>query len=467
MKLQPKLQLCEYLLGFSMIAQTFFSSWVTPCWAIVGFILFSVAKHYLEGFRVSYILFTIAQLALLISNHLFYRLIILATVYFILTYFPIYEYPNPSGKFKIGYRRFALNNGKVSGCIYYPTHETTSDVNYAHNTGAWQRFAEIIIFYARVRKSRHLPKFFYKLIFSVFDHQYLGVNLNSKLAKTDDDSHKFPVMVFSHGLAGHIHAYSIQIKEWVSHGYIVFSVDHDEDIFVPVKSHEEYDEYVRLRAEQLAPRNEAITEVLNHIHDSKKVEEIFEEKVPVDHSKIVLGGHSFGGATACEVAFQDKRVTGGLLLLDPWLAPCNEKTLGFGINKPILLIRSETFALSERFKGEPSKYVKANDQGEGLVVSGYFKGSTHHCSSDLMLHLPREMVMFKMLKALEDLPNQMHSQMILTRVFLQTVGDQPHFEKLKKAKSFKSSVLENFRDHLKAHARKDLWEVDELFDTKL
>ena len=43
-------------------------------------------------------------------------------------------------------------------------------------------------------------------------------------------------------------------------------------------------------------------------------------KVTIDLSKLVMSGHSMGGATALRVGNSDKRVK-GILLNDPWLAP--------------------------------------------------------------------------------------------------------------------------------------------------
>jgi predicted dienelactone hydrolase len=44
---------------------------------------------------------------------------------------------------------------------------------------------------------------------------------------------KFPVVIISHGLAAHCNAYTLFAKELASNGFIVISMDHDEEIKNP------------------------------------------------------------------------------------------------------------------------------------------------------------------------------------------------------------------------------------------
>lgn len=41
----------------------------------------------------------------------------------------------------------------------------------------------------------------------------------------------------------------------------------------------------------------------------------------------MAAGHSFGAATVHRIAQIDKRVTGGIILFDPWFLPFKEDTL--------------------------------------------------------------------------------------------------------------------------------------------
>jgi len=463
MRLQTKALVGEYLLAIYMLSQCILSSYIPRYLALLGFIALTLVKYKMEGVRLNFILFIFAEILLLTAHYIFFHLSAFILIYITITKFPIYELPPTTGQYKVGYRKFQLST-KTYGAVYYPTTETTQDVNYSKDTEGWERFADIIIFYANVRKARPLPKLFYQLAFSSLDHENLGVNLNSKLVKSEQG---FPVIIFSHGLAANIHSHSVQMKEWASHGFIIVSVDHPESIPVPVKSLDDYDEYVRLRAEQLADRKDIFLQALDFVYNQNKVRQFFEDsEMTINYKKIFLAGHSFGGATVCETAHQEERVTGGLILYDPWLAPCSEHVYQAPHNKPVLLLRSETFDKSERFKLEPWKYIQAHEKGQGLVVSGYFKGSAHHSSADLILQVPRELTMLKKINGMHDLDDQILGHRDLTLIFLNAIMQQTTEEGFAKDKNFKTHVLNKFREHLKKSAKRDFLQVDELLMAK-
>ena len=52
----------------------------------------------------------------------------------------------------------------------------------------------------------------------------------------------------------------------------------------------------------------------------------FVKKPELDLEKIIVGGHSFGGATALKTGWVDKRVN-CVLTLDPWMLPIHKEIL--------------------------------------------------------------------------------------------------------------------------------------------
>jgi pimeloyl-ACP methyl ester carboxylesterase len=62
-------------------------------------------------------------------------------------------------------------------------------------------------------------------------------------------------------------------------------------------------------------------------------------------TKVIVAGHSFGAATVHRTAQIDKRVTGGVVLFDPWFLPFKEETLPLKLHVPVLSVNSETFRL--------------------------------------------------------------------------------------------------------------------------
>jgi len=98
----------------------------------------------------------------------------------------------------------------------------------------------------------------------------MGVNLNAPLA--DLESHSPPVMIFSHGLAGNKHLYTYFLKEWASRGFIVIAIDHDETVFLPVTS---YEDFIKKRKPQLKTRVHEINIVLDYLTDHKNKIDLF------------------------------------------------------------------------------------------------------------------------------------------------------------------------------------------------
>jgi pimeloyl-ACP methyl ester carboxylesterase len=63
----------------------------------------------------------------------------------------------------------------------------------------------------------------------------------------------------------------------------------------------------------------------------------------IDWGKIILSGHSFGGAAAFELAARDRRIS-SLLLFDPWFYPLSEELINNAdIEATIFCINSESF----------------------------------------------------------------------------------------------------------------------------
>lgn len=71
----------------------------------------------------------------------------------------------------------------------------------------------------------------------------------------------------------------------------------------------------------------------------------FSPRVKVDQSKIILAGHSFGGASTILTSMNDKRVR-ACLVADPWFEPLVKQQLprkAFSINKPIQMLVCGSF----------------------------------------------------------------------------------------------------------------------------
>jgi len=132
-------------------------------------------------------------------------------------------------------------------------------------------------------------------------------------------------------------------------------------------------------------------------------EGLFGSEVPVDFERVFMAGHSFGGGTAASVAYYDKRITAGLLLMDPFVCPVDAEVMENKLELPILCIRTEEYNHISDIREPALEYVRKQN---GNIISGHFKNSFHCTQSDLILYLGQELVLWEMngdLKNIEPL----------------------------------------------------------------
>jgi len=448
--LRQKFLIFEYLFGAFFLLQILFPTPFNDQFTLLGFFLLSVIKHYCEGLRVTYFLFIAIQLLFLrtasFNLHLLLTIITFAGVY----YFPVYKYPEPTGKYKVGYKSIQIPGVTTIG-VYYPTYQTTKDVKYSPSHTAWERFAILMRFYAEAKKERKLPWILFRIAFGFLEHQYLGVNRDAIIAKEEGAHKGFPTIVFSHGLSANIHIYSIQLKEWASNGFIIFSVDHEEEIHLDTSKIHKFEDYVRLRKVQYKDRKVVISKVLDLISNPSTIHKLFgDQSVALNYSQLFLSGHSLGAGNVGETATEDKRVTGGLLLLDPWFDASDKDILYQPIGKPILSLRSSEYDKIEGTRSYTLKHAEVNSR-QGLTLSGYFKDSSHNSPTDMLILMPRELLLFKVIKRMDDIEDQIIYQSLLTKAFLQSALE--YNENPQKSRdnneTLKQEVLRRFNESMK------------------
>jgi hypothetical protein len=147
---QPKILVFELLLGTYFLLQLFLPHHFTLTTSSLGFILLSLLKYNFEGLRLTYIIFIIIQIILFISNWIFLAIPIAILLFIAINYFPVYKYPTPTGKYRVGYRTIKLDGPKEATHVgvYYPASEQTTDVKYSPSHRPWERFADLLRFYA-------------------------------------------------------------------------------------------------------------------------------------------------------------------------------------------------------------------------------------------------------------------------------------------------------------------------------
>lgn len=198
--------------------------------------------------------------------------------------------------------------------------------------------------------------------FHSFVNGYLAAIVNAPVASPPRPE-GWPVVLFSHGMAGSLEVYAILGQELASEGNIVILPNHmDGSGSVMRRSPDAPIEYYvhltdemlandngegfRFRHGQLQQRVSELQRVLDAVtNEQQSCAETNQSNVfaLMDLESVHVAGHSFGGATAISLAHVDKRLD-SVVLLDTWMEPLAEDVkTGLGARTPVLHIISEQF----------------------------------------------------------------------------------------------------------------------------
>ncbi len=158
-----------------------------------------------------------------------------------------------------------------------------------------------------------------------------------------------PLVVFSPGLGLNRSSATALVEQWASEGFIVVTIDHTHDAAevqfpdghlelgtLPGPGHEAQMLAVRVADERFVLDQ---LDVLHHGRDPDADHHPIPANLAgaLDLCHIAVVGHSFGGATAAETAYEDHRVTTGVDLDGDLYGP----VVDHGLDRPFLLMSSE------------------------------------------------------------------------------------------------------------------------------
>lgn len=417
--LKKKVLTFEWFLVVFFVIQIVWNEHFSPKSAWIIFALLLLLKHFLEGFRLNIFVFPLTQALFTIIDNQAIKVFLLLVPLFAVYYFPVFRFPRAMGLFFAAYKVLKLRNIEIS--VYYPTSALSEPVPLTPSKKAWMRFHKIL-----KAEGSKVPGLIFRLGLSFLDHLELPVQFESRIVSKQHLTHgrKFPIILFSHGIACNRNMYTSFMREWASNGYIVFSVDHEEAIDFP--SNFSTQELNAFRLNQVKKRKEALSKVLDYIVKPENFQDLFEDSgIEIDLTKISIVGQSFGGAAAVYTALNDKRVNGVCILLDPALDCIYEETKGKSLGLPTLIIRTHSTEGSFRGGRDNKEMMIAliNDNKESSKQSMccMFEKSSHLSQTDLVLHLPRECVLFKVLPNISDIEEALLVNNRLTQMYLDTM----------------------------------------------
>ena len=224
----------------------------------------------------------------------------------------------------------------------------------------------------------------------------------------------WPVVIFSHGLAGCADMYTELCREIASFGYVVVALEHEDGsgCHATRRSDGAFVRYVRpdntpysrqkvtsFREAFLEQRVDEVQRVLalllqdrNEISPSRDMPSTLHNLLRhIDTSRISLAGHSFGAAsmllTAHRLHAQHVGSVEAAIFLDPWSFCLPDTTLAKGCPVPLLSILSEDWTHSNELFAI-DKMLEATHTKGMLQCSHFVPGTVHQSFSDTPTWLP-------------------------------------------------------------------------------
>ncbi|KAI8837826.1 platelet-activating factor acetylhydrolase, isoform II-domain-containing protein [Chytridium lagenaria] len=185
------------------------------------------------------------------------------------------------------------------------------------------------------------PRFLSK---TLFNSLLKGIKMPAYL-DAELEQGTWPVVVFSHGLAGMRTTYSSFVGMLASRGFVVLVIEH-RDGTASASAFNDYTTPIPYANPQpstsVPPKQKTTTSNVSAQPKSVTMPFIPEFKGRLDLGRLVMAGHSFGAATALVALQEDKGDLGflGGVVLDPWMFAVDERV---SIRVPILSIQAQFF----------------------------------------------------------------------------------------------------------------------------
>lgn len=206
----------------------------------------------------------------------------------------------------------------------------------------------------------------------------------------------YPVLVFSHGLRGIRAQNTAMVRELVSHGFVVATIDHTYGNALTVFPDGRvafYNPEVLSGVGQPPKTSNTLVGVwaadIGFVLDQLagwQEEAGGDFNGRLDLSKVGVFGHSTGGGATVEFCGSDARCQAGVGL-DAWLEPVSNEIVAAGLTQPFLFLRSDEW-LGE---GVSPNDALAKTLLNGLRDTGYLAtiaGSAHYDFTDIPLFSP-------------------------------------------------------------------------------
>ncbi|KAG2764870.1 hypothetical protein PC129_g22392 [Phytophthora cactorum] len=236
-------------------------------------------------------------------------------------------------------------------------------------------------------------------LFHNMSNAHLAAFQDVPVASPPAASDGWPLVIFSHGLAGSLELYSYVNQQLASHGYVVVVPNHCDGsacVCSPEPGRIEYYQQItaevrddidgagfRFRNGQLQQRVSEVRAVLDAIKQNATADSVFRR---CDLTNVSVAGHSFGAATALTAAHQDARFK-KMVLLDAWMEPLDHDVRdGLGPRVPALHLMSEHFLHWRPNAESTERHARGCTHARSRLT--WLRGTRHNNFSDIPVFSP-------------------------------------------------------------------------------
>ena len=252
-----------------------------------------------------------------------------------------------------------------------------------------------------ISENFHVPRFIAKAIDRIDTDTYINT--------TPIINGSYPVIIFSHGFEGFRTQNTTQIQELVSHGYVVFALDHTYDAALTIfpdgsqiKRAQKYcynceeEKFREVFNPQIETRVSDIIFLLDQIEKINKNEINANFSTLLDLDRIGIFGHSFGGGTSVAASIMDSRIK-SCISLDGWYTPINPNVYQLGLNIPFIHLGRTEWEKEINYEILDSIFAYGNSTTYKLSLEG-----SHHYDFTDSPHLSNLSSRFKLSSDLDS-----------------------------------------------------------------
>ncbi|KAA8499678.1 Platelet-activating factor acetylhydrolase 2, cytoplasmic [Porphyridium purpureum] len=287
--------------------------------------------------------------------------------------------------------------------LFYPSSLSPAEVPPLDALDKWIPGVDESEFNMYVRgllQSLGMDRRLYRILLSFIAQARIRAAPNAPAAM---DAGKLPLVIFSHGLHGLRSTYSVHCTELASHGFCVAAIEHNDGSAsfsvrptgqvtefqpVPVDARGTEREF-EFRNAQLRTRVGEVVSLLDALDRGTSLHVTSQmEKVGLagrlDTTQLHLSGHSFGAATALELAWdlvKQGRQVQSCVALDSWLFPVSEHVFKSRVDEHVSL----AFVNNSQFQWETNLQRMASFEKRVQVT---LVGASHQTQSDLLILVP-------------------------------------------------------------------------------